>query len=51
MHYESTEGSTNGRNTIEAVQVAYTPLLGKGTDFSAIDLMRINRAYNCPHAG
>uniref|UniRef100_A0A914WFF4 Metalloendopeptidase n=1 Tax=Plectus sambesii TaxID=2011161 RepID=A0A914WFF4_9BILA len=51
MHYESAEGSANGMNTIEAKQSGYTPLLGKGVDFSQSDLRRVNAAYNCPQAG
>lgn len=51
MHYESSEGSANGYNTIEAKQSGYTPLLGKGTDFSASDLRRVNSAYNCQMPG
>uniref|UniRef100_A0A183F0U3 Astacin domain-containing protein n=1 Tax=Gongylonema pulchrum TaxID=637853 RepID=A0A183F0U3_9BILA len=47
MHYESTEGSRNGRNTIEAKIQAFTKLMGKGNDFSMSDINRINRAYNC----
>uniref|UniRef100_A0A914S5U6 Metalloendopeptidase n=1 Tax=Parascaris equorum TaxID=6256 RepID=A0A914S5U6_PAREQ len=47
MHYEATEGSRNGRNTIEAKFGAYTKLMGKGNDFSTADLKRINRAYGC----
>lgn len=34
MHYESTEGSKNGWNTIEAKVNDYTPLMGKSTDFT-----------------
>ncbi|VDD89466.1 unnamed protein product [Enterobius vermicularis] len=47
MHYEASEGSRNGRNTIEAKQHGFTPLMGKSTDFTISDLNRINRAYNC----
>ncbi|VDK63135.1 unnamed protein product [Cylicostephanus goldi] len=47
MHYESDEGSKNGRNTIEAKDPRYTPLMGKGIDFSPSDLRRLNRAYTC----
>ncbi|VDM49566.1 unnamed protein product [Toxocara canis] len=47
MHYEATEGSRNGRNTIEAKFGPYTKLMGKGNDFSTADLNRINRAYKC----
>lgn len=35
MHYESTEGSRNGKNTIEAKVSKYTPLMGKSTDFTS----------------
>uniref|UniRef100_A0A915Q593 Metalloendopeptidase n=1 Tax=Setaria digitata TaxID=48799 RepID=A0A915Q593_9BILA len=47
MHYESTEGSRNGENTIEAKIQAVTPLMGRTADFSSSDIKRINRAYNC----
>ncbi|KAI6235998.1 Metalloendopeptidase [Aphelenchoides besseyi] len=47
MHYESTEGSKNGQNTIESKTVGYTPLMGKSTDFTRGDLNRINKAYKC----
>uniref|UniRef100_A0A0M3J6D7 Metalloendopeptidase n=1 Tax=Anisakis simplex TaxID=6269 RepID=A0A0M3J6D7_ANISI len=47
MHYESNEGSRNGLNTIEANVEFYTKLMGKGNQFSAADLHRINRAYRC----
>ncbi|KAI1713004.1 astacin (Peptidase family m12A) domain-containing protein [Ditylenchus destructor] len=47
MHYESSEGSRNGRSTIEAKVNEYTPLMGKSTDFTRGDLNRINRAYQC----
>ncbi|CAB3402251.1 unnamed protein product [Caenorhabditis bovis] len=47
MHYESNEGSRNGKNTIEAKIPHYTPLMGRATDFSASDLRRVNRAYKC----
>uniref|UniRef100_A0A914YHL2 Metalloendopeptidase n=1 Tax=Panagrolaimus superbus TaxID=310955 RepID=A0A914YHL2_9BILA len=47
MHYESTEGSRNGKNTIEAKLSAFTQLMGKSTDFTRGDLNRINRAYKC----
>uniref|UniRef100_A0A0N5AHW8 Metalloendopeptidase n=1 Tax=Syphacia muris TaxID=451379 RepID=A0A0N5AHW8_9BILA len=49
MHYEATEGSRNGRNTLEAKQIGYTHLMGKSTEFAQSDLNRINRAYNCPN--
>ncbi|KAL4002788.1 Astacin (Peptidase M12A) family protein [Acanthocheilonema viteae] len=47
MHYESVEGSRNGKNTIEARIQAITPLMGKSADFSLSDIKRINRAYKC----
>uniref|UniRef100_A0A7E5A1E9 Metalloendopeptidase n=1 Tax=Panagrellus redivivus TaxID=6233 RepID=A0A7E5A1E9_PANRE len=47
MHYESTEGSKNGKNTIEAKATAFTKLMGKSTDFTRGDLNRVNRAYKC----
>uniref|UniRef100_A0A915CRI8 Metalloendopeptidase n=1 Tax=Ditylenchus dipsaci TaxID=166011 RepID=A0A915CRI8_9BILA len=47
MHYENTEGSRNGRSTIEAKVNDYTPLMGKSTDFTRGDLNRVNRAYQC----
>ncbi|VDP17293.1 unnamed protein product [Onchocerca flexuosa] len=47
MHYESTEGSRNGKNTIEARIQAITPLMGKSVDFSLSDINKINRAYKC----
>uniref|UniRef100_A0A8R1TYS6 Metalloendopeptidase n=1 Tax=Onchocerca volvulus TaxID=6282 RepID=A0A8R1TYS6_ONCVO len=47
MHYESTEGSRNGKNTIEARIQAITPLMGKSADFSLSDINKINRAYKC----
>ncbi|VDO22458.1 astacin protease 7, putative [Brugia malayi] len=47
MHYESTEGSRNGKNTVEARIQAITPLMGKSSDFSSSDINRINRAYKC----
>ncbi|KAH7720304.1 Protein NAS-1 [Aphelenchoides avenae] len=47
MHYESTEGSRNGKNTIEASNPSYTPLMGKSTDFTRGDLNRVNKAYKC----
>jgi astacin len=47
MHYESTEGSKNGKNTIEAKMGQFTPLMGKSQDFTRSDLNRINRAYKC----
>ncbi|KAI6233667.1 Metalloendopeptidase [Aphelenchoides fujianensis] len=47
LHYESTEGSKNGKNTIESKTAGYTPLMGKSTDFTRGDLNRINKAYKC----
>lgn len=47
MHYESVEGSRNGKNTIEARIKTITPLMGKKNDFSLSDINRINRAYKC----
>ncbi|KAE9549800.1 hypothetical protein FO519_006981, partial [Halicephalobus sp. NKZ332] len=47
MHYENTEGSRNGKSTIEAKIPAFTSLMGKSTDFTHGDLNRINRAYKC----
>lgn len=47
MHYESAEGSRNGKNTIEARIQAVTPLMGRSVDFSLSDINRINRAYKC----
>jgi len=47
MHYETTEGSKNGRSTIEARVNEYTPLMGKSNDFTRGDLNRVNRAYRC----
>uniref|UniRef100_A0A1I8ENX9 Metalloendopeptidase n=1 Tax=Wuchereria bancrofti TaxID=6293 RepID=A0A1I8ENX9_WUCBA len=47
MHYESTEGSRNGKNTVEAKIQEITPLMGKSSDFSSSDINRINRAYKC----
>ncbi|VDN02044.1 unnamed protein product [Thelazia callipaeda] len=47
MHYDSTEGSRNGQNTLEAKIHGITPLMGKSTDLSLSDIKRINRAYNC----
>ncbi|KAF7635918.1 Metalloendopeptidase [Meloidogyne graminicola] len=47
MHYESTEGSKNGRPTIIANIPEYSSLMGKSMDFTQGDLNRINRAYKC----
>ncbi|CAD5213403.1 unnamed protein product [Bursaphelenchus okinawaensis] len=47
MHYESTEGSKNGKNTIESKRPGFTSLMGKSTDFTRGDLTRINKAYQC----
>ncbi|KJH43830.1 astacin [Dictyocaulus viviparus] len=47
MHYEKNEGSKNGWNTIEPKDRRYLNVMGRSTDFSASDLMRINRAYSC----
>uniref|UniRef100_A0A1I7XT58 Metalloendopeptidase n=1 Tax=Heterorhabditis bacteriophora TaxID=37862 RepID=A0A1I7XT58_HETBA len=47
MHYESNEGSRNGKSTIEAKDARFTPIMGKSTDFSPSDLKRVNRAYSC----
>lgn len=47
MHYEATEGSRNGKPTIEATVDEYTPLMGKSNDFTRGDLNRVNRAYKC----
>uniref|UniRef100_A0AC35U0N8 Metalloendopeptidase n=1 Tax=Rhabditophanes sp. KR3021 TaxID=114890 RepID=A0AC35U0N8_9BILA len=47
MHYEATEGSSNGKNTIEAHVASFTPLMGKALDFTKGDLRRINKAYKC----
>ncbi|CAJ0581159.1 unnamed protein product, partial [Mesorhabditis spiculigera] len=47
MHYESNEGSKNGKNTIEAKQQQFTNIMGKATDFSVSDLRRVNRMYGC----
>ncbi|KAI6176395.1 Metalloendopeptidase [Aphelenchoides bicaudatus] len=47
MHYEATEGSKNGKNTIESKTPGFTPLMGKSTDFTRADLTRINKAYKC----
>ncbi|CEF68654.2 Astacin-like metalloendopeptidase [Strongyloides ratti] len=47
MHYESTEGSRNGQNTLESLIPAFTTLMGKALDFTAGDLRRVNKAYRC----
>uniref|UniRef100_A0A0N4ZU27 Metalloendopeptidase n=1 Tax=Parastrongyloides trichosuri TaxID=131310 RepID=A0A0N4ZU27_PARTI len=47
MHYESTEGSRNGQNTLESLIPTFTPLMGKALDFTAGDLRRVNKAYQC----
>ncbi|CAI4228955.1 unnamed protein product [Auanema sp. JU1783] len=47
MHYESNEGSKNGKNTIEAKDKRYTPVMGRSVDFSDSDLRRVNKAYVC----
>lgn len=51
MHYESTEGSRNGKNTIESKRPGFTALMGKSTDFTRGDLTRINKAYQCYGTG
>ncbi|EDO47591.1 predicted protein, partial [Nematostella vectensis] len=49
MHYRKTEFSKNGQNTIEAVQNPDMEL-GSVNSLSAVDIMQINRLYNCPQA-
>ncbi|CAD6188636.1 unnamed protein product [Caenorhabditis auriculariae] len=47
MHYESNEGSKNGKNTIEAKNKHFTRIMGRASDFSTSDLRRVNQAYHC----
>ncbi|CDW54645.1 zinc metalloproteinase nas 8 [Trichuris trichiura] len=48
MHYDSKAFTRNGRRTIEAVQPGMTDIIGQMKDFSAVDLRKINKMYNCP---
>ncbi|KAL6740249.1 hypothetical protein Aduo_013622 [Ancylostoma duodenale] len=47
MHYDSTAFSRNGRNTIETVQEGFTDVIGSATDLSQLDIVKINKLYQC----
>jgi len=47
MHYPSTAFSTNGQNTIVTKVTANQSKIGQRAFFSACDLARINKLYNC----
>lgn len=47
MHYDSTAFSRNGRHTIETVVDGYTDVIGSSTDLSALDIVKINKLYQC----
>ncbi|ETN77775.1 astacin [Necator americanus] len=47
MHYDSTAFSRNGRNTIEPVQEGFTEVIGSATDLSHLDIVKINKLYQC----
>jgi hypothetical protein len=51
MHYSRDEDNEQGQDVIEALVPGYTALIGTGTDFSASDIIQINRMYKCPQAG
>ena len=51
MHYDSMAFSRNGLETLVAKHPSMTPMLGTALDFSAIDLSKIERMYQCPPPG
>ncbi|KAE9417170.1 hypothetical protein Angca_010266, partial [Angiostrongylus cantonensis] len=48
MHYDSTAFSRNGRHTIETVEDGFTNVIGSSTDLSELDIVKINKLYQCP---
>ncbi|CAD6192835.1 unnamed protein product [Caenorhabditis auriculariae] len=47
MHYDSTAFSRNGKNTIETVEDGFTQVIGSATDLSPLDIVKINKLYQC----
>nr|D2KBH9.1 RecName: Full=Zinc metalloproteinase nas-8; AltName: Full=Nematode astacin 8; AltName: Full=Sc-AST; Flags: Precursor [Steinernema carpocapsae]ACZ98149.1 astacin protease precursor [Steinernema carpocapsae] len=48
MHYDSLAFSKNGFETLVAKRPEMTAVIGSAIDFSPIDLLKINKLYNCP---
>ncbi|VDM76247.1 unnamed protein product [Strongylus vulgaris] len=48
MHYDSTAFSRNGKNTIEPVEEGFTDVIGSANDLSQLDIVKINKLYQCP---
>uniref|UniRef100_A0A915I5E1 Metalloendopeptidase n=1 Tax=Romanomermis culicivorax TaxID=13658 RepID=A0A915I5E1_ROMCU len=47
MHYGSKAFSSNGENTIEANNPAFTKFLGKSIDLSEVDISKVRKLYKC----
>uniref|UniRef100_A0A915CC31 ShKT domain-containing protein n=1 Tax=Parascaris univalens TaxID=6257 RepID=A0A915CC31_PARUN len=47
MHYDSVAFSKNGRNTMEAVDEHFTPIIGTALELSVADVKKINKLYKC----
>ncbi|XP_058982980.1 zinc metalloproteinase nas-8-like [Musca domestica] len=47
MHYSSTAFSHNGQPTIVAKQPEYNNIMGQRYGLSSLDIVKINRMYNC----
>lgn len=48
MHYRNTSWSKNGKRTLVAKDKAYVDIIGKVTQMSKADAIRINAMYKCP---
>uniref|UniRef100_A0A1I7ZAS5 Metalloendopeptidase n=1 Tax=Steinernema glaseri TaxID=37863 RepID=A0A1I7ZAS5_9BILA len=48
MHYDSLAFSKNGFETLVAKRPEMTAVIGSAIDFSPVDLVKINKLYNCP---
>ncbi|KAK0398528.1 hypothetical protein QR680_002634 [Steinernema hermaphroditum] len=48
MHYDSLAFSKNGFETLVAKRPEMTAVIGSAIDFSPVDLIKINKLYNCP---
>ena len=47
MHYSKTSFSENGRETITP-KIANSQIRERSQGFSALDLLKLNKYYNCP---
>ncbi|KAI6188790.1 Metalloendopeptidase [Aphelenchoides besseyi] len=48
MHYDSAAFSRNGKNTIEAMEDGFTNIIGAAKDLSELDVVKLNKLYECP---